>query len=53
MPYHVIVQCFAREIQTAENVQFHLTWNSIPVEVRNTNAIDAFIKNCLTWMKDL
>ena len=30
-----------------------LIWNSIPVEIRNTNMIGAFVKKSLTWMKDL
>ena len=30
-----------------------LIWTSIPVEIRNTNMIDAFAKKCFTWMKDL
>ena len=27
--------------------------NTIPVEIRKANTIDAFVMKCLTWMKDL
>ena len=30
-----------------------LIWNSISVEIRNANTIDAFVKKRLIWMKDL
>ena len=30
-----------------------LICNSIRVEIRNANMIDAFVNKCLTWMKDL
>ena len=29
-----------------------LIWNSIPVEIRNTNTIDSFVNKCSKWMKE-
>ena len=29
-----------------------LIWNSIQVEIRNTNTIDSFVNTCSKWMKE-